>query len=66
MSKRQSVTLWRVDTKDGHSFCVPGQLEITRRRTALVWCDSGDGSRHLMFGAVARQIKNVEAIEERT
>jgi hypothetical protein len=58
----QDVTLWRVDTRDGHSFCVPGRLEITRKKTALIYCDS-DGKRHLMFGALANCIRNIEAIE---
>jgi hypothetical protein len=62
-TKQQPPTLWCVDTKDGHSFCVPGRLEVTRQRTALIYCDS-DGKRHLMFGALAGRIKSIEVIEE--
>jgi hypothetical protein len=64
MSKQQSVTLWRVDTKDGHSYCIPGRLEATRQRSALIFCDSADGTQQLMFGAQARMVKSIEAIEE--
>jgi hypothetical protein len=63
-SKQQSVTLWRVDTKDGHSYCIPGDLQITRKRTALIWVRDDSGREYLMFGALARCIKNIEAIDE--
>jgi hypothetical protein len=59
----QDVTLWRIDTRDGHSFCIPGDLHITRKKTALIWCHDGGGRRHLMFGAQRKMIQSIEAIE---
>jgi hypothetical protein len=64
MSKQQSVTLWRVDLCDGHSFCVPGDLHVTRKKTALIWRHDDGGRQYLMFGALARMIESIEAIEE--
>jgi hypothetical protein len=37
---------------------------VTPKRTALIFVTGGDGTQQLMFGAVAQQIRGIEAIED--
>jgi hypothetical protein len=54
---------WQIETRDGYTFCAVGVLEVTPRKTALVWRDSADGTSHLIFGAVSKMVRSIEAIE---
>jgi hypothetical protein len=55
---------WQIETRDGFTFRAEGVLEVMARRTALVWHDGDGGRSHLVFGALAKRIKSIEAIEE--
>jgi hypothetical protein len=43
---------WKIETRDGYTHCAEGVLEVTPRRTALVWHDGADGRSYLLFGAI--------------
>jgi hypothetical protein len=60
----RSLHRWQIETRDGYTFCAVGVLEVTPRRTALVWHDGDGGRSHLVFGAVSKLIKSIEAIED--
>ena len=55
---------WQIETRDGYTHCAVGMLEVTPRKTALVWYDSDDGRSFLVFGMVSKLIKSIEAIED--
>jgi hypothetical protein len=58
------LTPGQIETRDRYTFCAVGVLEVTPRRTALVWHDGEGGRSHLVFGAVSKLIKSIEAIED--
>jgi hypothetical protein len=68
MTKHRNVgtqdTRWCIMMKDGAAVRCTGRLMVTRKRTALVWHDCDDGRQFLVFGALARIIESIEAIEE--
>jgi hypothetical protein len=56
-------TRWQIELHDGAVVRCTGMLEVTRKKTALVWYDEC-GKRFLVFGAQRQMVRSIEAVEE--